>query len=148
MSYTTELVRVRWESYPWSQHYDRSRREGEANSHQHIDDPISLEELQRQKAPPLGIWSGWPCIPPSFSDERCTSLRYQGKACSSLHWSVSYHWQVWAIVLLSGAAVETIRSSQYVSCFPTQKISEAFDWCSDWRYYSSRARLDIQGLSH
>jgi hypothetical protein len=35
-------------------------------------------------------------------------LRYQRKASSPLHWSVSYHRQVWANVLSSGVTSEAI----------------------------------------
>jgi hypothetical protein len=49
---------------------------------------------------------GWSRVPSSLPNERCTPLRYQRKASSPLHWSVSYHWQVWANVLSSGVISE------------------------------------------
>jgi hypothetical protein len=77
----------------------------------------------------LRVWSGWSCIPLGLPNERCTLLRYQRKASSPLHWSVSYHRQVWAVILWCGATSDAIGSSQRVSCLPTQKVSEASNWC-------------------
>jgi hypothetical protein len=50
-------------------------------------------------------------VPLSLPDERCTPLLYQRKTSSPLHWSVSYHRQVWTTIVSSGATIETIRSS-------------------------------------
>jgi hypothetical protein len=44
-------------------------------------------------------------------NESCTSLWHQRKANSPLHQSISYHRQVWAVVLSSGVTIEAIRSS-------------------------------------
>jgi hypothetical protein len=148
LSHTTELVWVGWKGYLWSWHCDRGRRESKANPCKYLDRPISSEELHWQEVPPLGIWSGSPSIPLSLPNERCMSLWHQREASSSLHWPISYHWLVWVVILSSGATIEAIGSSQRVSRIPTQKMSEAPDWCCGSRYHPIGARLDVQGISH
>jgi hypothetical protein len=50
---TIELVQVRRESYLYPQHCDRGRREGEADSCQHIDSPspVKITTLTRDVIP-------------------------------------------------------------------------------------------------
>jgi hypothetical protein len=117
LPHTTELVRVRRKGYLWSWHCDRGRRESEANPCKHLDFPISLEELHRQEVPPLGIWCEWSRIPSSLPNERCTSLQHKKKPNSPLHWPISYHRQVWANVLSSGATIEVSGVHNVVHVF-------------------------------
>jgi hypothetical protein len=142
------LVWVRWETYLWPQHCDRGIREGGANPCKHIDCSILSEELHQQKSSPLEIWCWSSRIPLGFPNERCASLWHQRKASSSLHWSISYHWQVCNVVLPSGVIVEAIGSSQCVSCQPTQKMFVAPNRSGSWRYHPIKAILDIQGISY
>jgi hypothetical protein len=111
LPYTAELVWVRRKGYLWPRYCDKGRREGEANLCKHHDYPILSKELRRQEAPPLRVWSGWSHIPSSFLNKRCMSLWHQGKASSPLHWSISYHQQVWTVILSSVATIEAIGSS-------------------------------------
>jgi hypothetical protein len=144
LPHATKLVRVGQKGYLWTRHYDRGIRECEANPIKHIDCPITSKELYRQEVSSPRIWSGWPRIPSSLPNDRCTLLRHQRKANLPLHRSVSYHQQVWVVILQSGATIKAIRSSQCVSHLPTQKMSEAPDWCCCWRYHP----IDIKGLSY
>jgi hypothetical protein len=91
------------------------------------DCTILSEELHRQKTLCLGVWSWWPCIPLSLSDEMCMSFWDQREDCPWLHWSVSYPWEVWTTSVPSGATIKIVRCAQCLPYIPTQKMSEAFD---------------------
>jgi hypothetical protein len=144
LSHTTELVWVWRKGYLWSWHCDRSEREGEANSSKHPSRPISSEELHRQETQSIGIQSRQSRIPSSLPNERCTPLRYQRKASSPLHWSVSYPWQVWANVLSSGTTSEAISGS----CLPTQEMPEASNKCDYRRHHPIGTWAVVQGIPH
>jgi hypothetical protein len=103
LSYTFELVWIRWKSYLRSQYCDGGERECEINSCQHIDCQILSKELHRQETLCLRIWSWWSHIPSSFFDERCTPFWGKKEVSPLLHWFVSYSWEVWTSAILSGA---------------------------------------------
>jgi hypothetical protein len=46
---------------------------------------------------------------------------HQREASSSLHWSVSYPWEVWTSDIPSGATAKIVRCAQRIPCISTQK---------------------------
>jgi hypothetical protein len=69
LSYTTEFVRVRWESYLWSRCCDRGRTEGETDSCKYINCLVPSKGLHWQKRAPVFSEPHWPILLRSWRPE-------------------------------------------------------------------------------
>jgi hypothetical protein len=131
LPYTLELVWIRWKSYLWSRYCDRSRREGETNQCQRLPNPVKRATTTRD----IMHWSLKLVTTYTFESLRWKMyvVWHQREASSSLHWSVSYPWEVWTSDIPSGATAKIVRCAQRIPCISTQKMSEAPDGCGNWR---------------
>jgi hypothetical protein len=96
----------------------------------------------------LGVWSWRSCLSKSFTHEGHEEVWNEKEVGTSLHWTVSYTWEVLKYSIQVGIAIIIGKSSRYLPRITAKEVLEGTHRCRITWCDTARGWLDVPWASN